>query len=359
MPGYLIPCDSKVGTLNRTGKPYLGSHDIWTRNRIARLVDITTDVMRPPYQECRLITWLNGDDFEPARESFGILPFTPATRMKIGMSPYQAEYAKGCKIKHDYLAGQQQTLVAVLPVHTVEEKALYRLLLKSNTGQFSGEKQPDWITLAQEWQRHANGTSIFYKVRVFQTRQDFHSLTQIFYTQLPEHLKSYFKTWNEHQNEHNSVEQNKRAYDELQKLLSAPIGMPEIALARRETVANQVASGTQPAVNDEPSDWQISVALGRNSSRQTLLQLQYNNPAPPGPGSHGQKRPAEESAASIQVKQRAQRTCKRCCKADCPGKFRSRPCKYKPVSVVYNTPHSIDALKTMFSLSPMPAVNRH
>jgi hypothetical protein len=160
--------------LNRTGRPYLGSHDIWTHNRIARLVDITADVVQPSYQECGLATWLNGDDFEPARESFGILPFTPATRTKLGMSPYQVEYAKGCKIKHDYLAGQQQTLVAVLPVHTVEEKALYRLLIKSNTSQFSGKKQPNWITLAHEWQRHANGTSIFYKVGSFLRQQKFY-----------------------------------------------------------------------------------------------------------------------------------------------------------------------------------------
>ncbi|KAG1777518.1 hypothetical protein EV702DRAFT_1045264 [Suillus placidus] len=113
-------------------------------------------------------------------------------------------------------------------------------------GQFSGKKQPNWIMLAQEWQRHANGTSIFYK------------------------------------NEHNSVEQNKSAYDELQKLLAVPIGMPEITLAQRETVADQILGSARPAASDELSDWQIGVILGHSSSRQTLLQLQYDNPAPTG-----------------------------------------------------------------------------
>ncbi|KAG1773608.1 hypothetical protein EV702DRAFT_1200931 [Suillus placidus] len=257
---YTLTHNLEVGSMNRMGRPYLGSYDIWTCNRIACLVDITTDVIEPSYQDSGLATWLNRDDFEPARESFGILPFAPATCAKLGMGPYQAEYAKGCKIKHDYLAGQQQTLVAVLPVHTVEEKALYRLLLKNNTGQFSGKKQPNWITLAQEWQRHTNGTSIFYK--------------------LPEHLKSYFKIWNEHQNEHNSVEQNKSAYDELQKLLAVPVGMPEITLAQRETVADQILGSAQLAASDELSDWQIGVILGRSSLQQTLLQLQYDSPAP-------------------------------------------------------------------------------
>lgn len=111
--------------------------------------------------------------------------------------------------------------------------------------------------------------------------------------------------------------------------------MPEITLAQRETVADQILSSAQPAASDELSDWQIGVILGRSSSWQTLLQLQYDSPAPAGP--RGQKRPAEESMAPIHVKQRAQRTCKRCCKADCPGKFRSRPCKYKPVSIAFAT----------------------
>jgi hypothetical protein len=150
--------------MNRTGKIYLGSYDIWTRNRIALLVDLTASVVRPSYQECGQATWLNGNDFEPANESFGILPVAAATRAKLGMSQYRDDYAKGCKIKHEYLARHQQTLVAILPIHTVEEKALYRLLIKSVKGQFAGRKQPNWVALTQEWQHHANGTHIFYKV---------------------------------------------------------------------------------------------------------------------------------------------------------------------------------------------------
>lgn len=67
------------------------------------------------------------------------------------MSQYQDDYAKGCKIKHNYLVRHQQTLVAILPIHTTEEKALYHLLIKSVTGQFAGRKQPNWVALAQEW----------------------------------------------------------------------------------------------------------------------------------------------------------------------------------------------------------------
>ncbi|KAG1883235.1 hypothetical protein F4604DRAFT_1677595 [Suillus subluteus] len=261
----------------KLGKIYLGSYDIWTRNRIALLVDITASVVWPSYQECGQVTWLNGNDFEPMNESFGILPVAAATRTKLGMSQYRDDYAKGWR------------------------------------------KQPNWVALAQEWQHHANSTHIFYK--------------------LPEQLKSYYKTWNEHQNEHNSVEQNNSAYLELQKLLAAPVGMPEIAPAPCQTVAEQI-DGCQASANKEPTDWQISMMLGRNSSRQTLLQLQYSDPALPGP--HGQKRPAEEEAvAPVRVKQRAQRTCKKCHKPDCPGAFKSRPCKYKQLNV--NSQQRLDA----------------
>lgn len=73
--------------------------------------------------------------------------------------------------------------------------------------------------------------------------------------------------------------------------------MPEITLAQCETVADQVLGSAQPAASNEPSDWQIGVILGRSSSRQTLLQLQYNGPAPAGP--RGQKRHANNAARLI------------------------------------------------------------
>ncbi|KAG1721142.1 hypothetical protein EDB19DRAFT_525835 [Suillus lakei] len=106
--------------------------------------------------------------------------------------------------------------------------------------------------------------------------------------------------------------------------------MPKIVLASRQTVAEQI-DVHQPSTDDEPSDWQIGLMLGRNSSRQTLLQLQYSDPAPAGP--RGQKRSAEESVAPVTVKHRAQRTCKKCHRTDCPGSFRSRPCVHRQSNV--------------------------
>lgn len=310
---------------------YSGSFDIWTKNKIASLIDATTEVITPSYKDCGLTSWLNTNEFDPAQESFGILPLTESVRQKLGMSVYQSDYAAGCTIKHNYLAKQQQTLVAVLPVHTPKEKALYRLLIKDKAGQFSGRTQPNWISLTQEWQRHANGREIFYKVRhnVISHRMPFHCCQQ-----LPEHLKAYYKTWNEHQNEHNSIEQSKDAYDQLRQLLAVPMRIPEIAVGQRETVRDQIEGSRQPATT-EPNPWQIGVLLGRSSSQQTLLELQYRDSVPLEP--RGTKRPLQDSSAqahpSIAVKKKKPRTCVTCRKGDCPGAYYSRPCKYKLLEV--------------------------
>jgi hypothetical protein len=123
--------------------------------------------MKPSYVECGFATWLNRDDFEPANKSFGILSFSEATCSKLGMYPYHLEYSKGHKIQHQYLAENQQTLIAVLPVHTSEEKALYRLMIKNTTGKFLGKRQPNWIKLASNWQRQADRKPTFYKVSIY------------------------------------------------------------------------------------------------------------------------------------------------------------------------------------------------
>lgn len=77
------------------------------------------------------------------------------------MSPYNEDYAKGCKMLHNYLALNQKTLVAVLPVHTSDERILYHALVRKMV---VNQKKPNWIDLAREWQLHANGRTIFYKV---------------------------------------------------------------------------------------------------------------------------------------------------------------------------------------------------
>ncbi len=159
----------QVGTLNRTGKPYQGSYDIWLRNRIASLTDETASAFIPRTTTSESLSrsidcWVNGNDYERTTEVFGLLPLPDATRTKLGMLPYRSDFARSEKIRHPYLAAQQRTLVAILPIHTPEERALFRILAKRPNGPFSGPRQPNWITVAQEWSTYCDGKHVYYKV---------------------------------------------------------------------------------------------------------------------------------------------------------------------------------------------------
>ena len=111
-----------------------------------------------------MVGWVNGNEYEQSTETFGILPLSEAMHTKLGMLPYHNIHARETKIHHHYLAQCQQTRVAVLPVHTQQEWSLYRLLVKQSNGLFSGTKQPNWVAVAVEWSKYADGIHIFYKV---------------------------------------------------------------------------------------------------------------------------------------------------------------------------------------------------
>jgi hypothetical protein len=120
--------------------------------------------MVPDAKQITLPGWVNGNDYERASETFGVLPLSGDTRTKLGMLEYHPDFAKDFEIRHPHLTQLQRTRMAILPVHTPEEKALYRLFVNDNTGHFAGDKQPNWIIFAQQWSARCNGKTIFYKV---------------------------------------------------------------------------------------------------------------------------------------------------------------------------------------------------
>jgi hypothetical protein len=111
--------------------------------------------------ELSIVGWVNGNDFERAYETFGILPLSPNLRREYGMHDYSERFAVGEKTLHHYLAKQQQTCIAVLPIHTPEECALFRLFMKFDG---SSESQPNWTSFTSRWSEHCDGKTIFYKV---------------------------------------------------------------------------------------------------------------------------------------------------------------------------------------------------
>ena len=82
------------------------------------------------------------------------------------MQPYILRVTS--KTLHQFLAQRQQTQFAVVAVHTVPEKQLFSHLIQRNR-YFNWDKQePDWKTGVQIGScDHADGKTIFYKVRIF------------------------------------------------------------------------------------------------------------------------------------------------------------------------------------------------
>jgi hypothetical protein len=151
-------------------------------------------------------------------------------------------------------------------------------------------------------------------------------------------LKNYWKTWSDYANEKNSININQTQYDEIQKLLapsawSAP--STSIPAAQPDPISRQVNHAiATPA--DEVSQWQVSAFLGRHALRQSAVQYTYGDTRSAlahATQNKGKKRamPEDVEDAPI-VSKRKPRTCTRCKRADCDGRFRGRDCSI-PVCV--------------------------
>lgn len=106
---------------------------------------------------------MNGNNYKPSTESFGILPFDDGARLQLSMLPYHHTFASEQKMRHRYLSERQGTRFAVLPVHTRSEHALFQLYADTSP-QFSGPRGPNFAALASDMNDHADGLTIFYKV---------------------------------------------------------------------------------------------------------------------------------------------------------------------------------------------------
>ncbi|KAF8633831.1 hypothetical protein AX17_004351 [Amanita inopinata Kibby_2008] len=312
----------RVGTLNRTGSPYRGSYDIWTQNRISDLLDRLTTSFATRPSTFGPGGWVNGNNYQPSTEIFGVLPISKEQKARLGMHDFNAEYAKATKTRYQKLAIQQNTLVAVVPVHTKAERELFRAMIAvsgkegDGDGLFTGKAQPNWETVAARWNEHAEGHEIFYKV--------------------PEHLKSHWKNWEDWTNEKNAIKINQAMYDEVARLLKPPAGsVPSVPVANAQPLSRQIASGRRPnpAPAAEPIErWQILHLLGRHSSQQFAVQYTYLVPQPTisKPQGKGKKRTHDEvQQGEKEVQTRQTRRCPRpnCRKTNCKGKYNSRPCE--------------------------------
>ncbi|KAM6501786.1 hypothetical protein JOM56_001763 [Amanita muscaria] len=281
---YTLIHNLKVGILNRTGVPYRGSYDVWTQNRISHLLDNLTMSFMPDASIFGPGGWVNGNKYQRTQEMFGVLPLPKSQKDRLGMHDFNSNFSAATKTRHQYLAYQQNTLTAILPVHTKAERALFRALVidMSSNGLFSGRKQPNWENVAGRWSQHADGREIFYK--------------------LPEHLKAYWKKREESNAEKNAIKINKASYDEVARLLQPPpSAIPHALIANAQPISQQVRSGhavesAAPDADGEVERWNLSLLLGRHSIQQFAIQYSYLAPEASSSQPRGNKRTHEEAA---------------------------------------------------------------
>ncbi|SJL13797.1 uncharacterized protein ARMOST_17245 [Armillaria ostoyae] len=340
---YCFTHNTSVGAKNRLQHTVFGSYDIWTRNRLVALIDHTEAVFTNPAKVRQCVTgWVNGGDYEPSAESFGILPLSTPVQEKLGMLPYHYNFAVDTKMRHHQLAWHQGTRIAILPIHTPEERAVFRALVKQPNGEFSKPTKPNWITVARKWMSYCDGVKVFYK--------------------LPEHLKNYFKTWSEYRNQDNSVELNKIALTHLQSLLDVPPttskSLPTITVEAKLPLDKQVDSNRRIHAPDPEFDltdpdgarWRFHYLLSGQGCLQSAIQFQYGDRALPGPsmpvvsnphiapsaanisGNKKRRMDKESSEVDHPAKKRRTRSCTQCKRSDCQGAFMSRGCQFVAIS---------------------------
>ncbi|KAK2467284.1 hypothetical protein APHAL10511_000833 [Amanita phalloides] len=334
-----------VGTLNRSGKTYVGHFDVTLKNRLSQLLDLTGPAMATVLQG--QLQWVNGNDYTTLNEAFGMIKFDSTFITPLGMLPYHDRYAHEQQIHYRYIAERQGTMMAVLPVHTRAERDLFQLLTHSSPLFLQSNNQPNWSALAAVWAGHADGKNIFYKMPFHLIWLPLLHIQLNGLQQLPEHLKSYHKTWLDFHNEQNTIALNAEAAQRIRILvraqpaglnINAPTMLPATLRDSITAGATQVAS----AVHDLDS-WQIGKLLGDHMLQQSAINYTYSNIMPraraAGPsGSAKRKAPPDTSHDHDGVNDtnlngnagnrrlRRKRRCRKCQSMGCPGRWKIEKC---------------------------------
>lgn len=159
-----------------------------------------------------------------------------------------------------------------------------------------------------------------------------------FSLKLPEHLKNHWKTWGDNMNEKNSISINQAAYDEVKQLLApAAHSGRSTSAAQPVSVAAQVAHLPHSS-SDEVNSWKVSQLLGSHAIAQSALQYTYGDQTmqPPPKLDKGKKRACDVDEPVVASNRKA-RSCVRCHRTDCDGRFRSRNCSTPMVCVRYHS----------------------
>jgi len=126
---------------------------------------------------------------------------------------------------------------------------------------------------------------------------------------------------------------NQAAYDELRHYFAPSKQGPRHVLAMQPMSVSQQIDQTlgrrhipSDSVSDEITSWQVASLLGQHRILQSAIQYDFGDG--PGNAAHkGEKRALPSDVdAPVVVSKRKARTCIRCHRADCEGRFKSKPC---------------------------------
>ena len=135
--------------------------------------------------------YINGWLYEPTAERIGIVPLPSRLCDAADMEPFDSHFTG--EMSHRFLAQNQGTRFAIMPVATDREKQLYAELRRN----LPSMKNNNYIAVAKIWnQRYANGKDCFYKVH-YHCRIDAKTYTC---SKLAEHLASHFRAWQRNAN---------------------------------------------------------------------------------------------------------------------------------------------------------------
>ena len=332
----------QVGTENRTGQRYIGHFDISLKNRLASLREKTLSALHR-HPVVGYGNWINGNDYEQTQEVFGILPFDAAVCQDLGMLQYNEQFVKDQHPRHQWLSKQQQVRFAVLPVHTHDERLLFHLYAEHSPLFTSLNGQPDFTGLCKQMNEHADGKSFFYKVRYSNLFNHHGYRNKLSILQLPEHVKTYYKTWQDYQNEKVSVTLSNNAVSRLRHLLENNAGnLPMTSALIPQPLADTIKSPSQPhAVTlTNNGKWQIENLLSTHRLQVACSSIGYryiqsNSSSTPSQtsstvGSRKRKadHPPEGDPIHVPVGTAARkaRRCMACESTQCPGRWKVDKC---------------------------------
>lgn len=166
------------------------------------------------------------------------------------------------------------------------------------------------------------------------------------YCKLPQHLRSYYKVWNDICNEKNTIASNE-AGERIKALLQPQSSkVPNICAPHAQPLEDSISAPRLPAPQPELNTWHLSKILHEHSTHRTSLLMKYTDTTGSTDTSSMQnKRPAwNHSEVQVQTTKRQRtsesaggsrrRHCTYCHSAECAGRWKVDKCLVRTAKTV-------------------------